>query len=56
MKREGEQFCPKEGKGREHVKVNTETVEKLKEFYEVWNQRLYELVGKDLGWKNTLVQ
>jgi [heparan sulfate]-glucosamine 3-sulfotransferase 5 len=42
--------CLRETKGRRHPKVDPMVIKKLRRFFGEHNQRLYDLVGEDLGW------
>ncbi|GLH00175.1 Bifunctional heparan sulfate N-deacetylase/N-sulfotransferase [Gryllus bimaculatus] len=42
--------CLRESKGRRHPRVDPRAVGKLRRFFAEHNQRLYELLGQDLGW------
>lgn len=42
--------CLNNSKGRKHPNVDRRIVRKLREFYHVFNQRFYSMVGRDFGW------
>lgn len=42
--------CLHESKGRKHPRVNSSVVSKLRKYFNDHNQKLYDLIGEDLGW------
>ncbi|KAF7199389.1 heparan sulfate (glucosamine) 3-O-sulfotransferase 3-like [Nothobranchius furzeri] len=43
--------CLGKTKGRAHVSINPKVVLRLRQFYKPHNQRFYQMVGQDFGWK-----
>ncbi|XP_075035634.1 heparan sulfate glucosamine 3-O-sulfotransferase 2-like [Mixophyes fleayi] len=43
--------CLGKSKGRNHVQINTEDIEQLRDFYRPHNIRFYETVGQDFHWE-----
>ncbi|XP_065219933.1 heparan sulfate glucosamine 3-O-sulfotransferase 1 [Planococcus citri] len=50
LKINGSERCLRESKGRKHPRVDPLVVSKLRKFFNDHNQRLYELIGEELGW------
>lgn len=50
LKTNGSERCLRESKGRKHPRVDPIVVSKLRKFFNDHNQRLYELIGEELGW------
>ena len=48
LKRAGR--CLAKSKGRQHPKVSSEVVHKLRSFFRPYNYQFYDLVGQDFGW------
>ncbi|KAL4624393.1 heparan sulfate glucosamine 3-O-sulfotransferase 2-like [Arapaima gigas] len=42
--------CLGKSKGRTHVQIDQEVIEKLREFYRPYNIKFYEMVGHDFRW------
>ena len=42
--------CLGKTKGRRHPDVNPKVIQRLKDFYRPFNQKLYQMVGRDFGW------
>ena len=42
--------CLHESKGRKHPRVDPLVVSKLRKFFNDHNQKLYDLIGEDMGW------
>ncbi|XP_022243258.1 heparan sulfate glucosamine 3-O-sulfotransferase 3A1-like, partial [Limulus polyphemus] len=42
--------CLDKTKGRTHPKINTTSLQRLRDFYRPFNLKFYQLVGKDFGW------
>ncbi|KAM9715480.1 heparan sulfate (glucosamine) 3-O-sulfotransferase 3-like [Menidia menidia] len=43
--------CLGKTKGRTHVSIDKEVLQKLRDFYKPHNQRFYQLAGQDFGWQ-----
>uniref|UniRef100_A0A1A7XRM2 Sulfotransferase n=2 Tax=Iconisemion striatum TaxID=60296 RepID=A0A1A7XRM2_9TELE len=43
--------CLGKTKGRTHVSINPKVILKLRQFYKPHNQRFYQMVGQNFGWK-----
>ncbi|XP_036427638.1 heparan sulfate (glucosamine) 3-O-sulfotransferase 3-like [Colossoma macropomum] len=43
--------CLGKTKGRTHVRVNPEVIQKLREFYHPHNLKFYQMAGMDFGWQ-----
>uniref|UniRef100_A0A3P9JLR6 Sulfotransferase n=1 Tax=Oryzias latipes TaxID=8090 RepID=A0A3P9JLR6_ORYLA len=43
--------CLGKTKGRTHVSIDPEVVQKLRDFYRPHNQRFYQMAGQDFGWQ-----
>lgn len=50
LKANGNVRCLHESKGRKHPRVNSAVVSKLRKYFNDHNQKLYDLIGEDLGW------
>ncbi|XKL67676.1 hypothetical protein PGB90_003167 [Kerria lacca] len=50
MKTDGSEHCLHESKGRKHPRVEPAVVTKLRKFFNDHNQKLYDLIGEDMGW------
>lgn len=42
--------CLGKTKGRTHVSIDPEVIQKLRDFYKPHNQRFYQLAGQNFGW------
>ncbi|XP_061564661.1 heparan sulfate (glucosamine) 3-O-sulfotransferase 3-like [Cololabis saira] len=43
--------CLGKTKGRTHVSIDGEVIQKLRDFYKPHNQRFYQMAGEDFGWQ-----
>ena len=43
--------CMSSSKGRKHPDQSMETIQKLKQYYHKYNQRLFRQIGRDFGWE-----
>ncbi|XP_049615644.1 heparan sulfate (glucosamine) 3-O-sulfotransferase 3-like isoform X2 [Syngnathus scovelli] len=43
--------CLGKTKGRTHASIDTEVMQKLRDFYKPHNQRFYQMAGQDFGWQ-----
>lgn len=50
LKGNGSERCLQESKGRKHPRVDPIVVSKLRRFFNDHNQKLYDLIGEDMGW------
>lgn len=50
MKTNGSERCLHESKGRKHPRVDPIVVSKLRKFFNDHNQKLYDIIGEDMGW------
>ncbi|CAH0554382.1 unnamed protein product [Brassicogethes aeneus] len=50
LRNETSDRCLRETKGRKHPRVQAGVVSKLRKYFLEHNQKLYELLGEDLGW------
>jgi [heparan sulfate]-glucosamine 3-sulfotransferase 3 len=42
--------CMGKGKGRKHLKVDPQALERLRDFYRPFNEKFYQLIGIDFLW------
>ena len=47
---EGEATCLRDRKGRAHPDIEPWIIQKLRDFYAPYNQMLYKLIDRDMGW------
>ncbi|ODM92994.1 Heparan sulfate glucosamine 3-O-sulfotransferase 5 [Orchesella cincta] len=45
--------CLNDSKGRKHPNVDRRVIRKLREFYRPFNEKFYNMVGRDFGWPET---
>ena len=48
----GTKQCLNDGKGHKYESLQKRTNERLKEYFEPYNEMVYSLVGRDFGWKD----
>ena len=51
MKLQWRQKCLSNSKGREHPKISARTMQMLRDFFRPLNDKLYDMVGINFGWK-----
>ncbi|KAK2143197.1 hypothetical protein LSH36_868g00033 [Paralvinella palmiformis] len=51
MKLQWRQKCLSNSKGREHPKISDKTMQMLRDFFRPLNDKLYDMVGINFGWK-----
>ena len=50
MRNETHEKCLAESKGRDHPVINPLVLQKLREFYRPFNEKFYQMIGRDMGW------